>query len=168
MALFLPPGKWQPWELRHGRQWADLPPLKKGDSGQGVPTPSGSRVALCHQRPAPPGRRTCRAPGLPALSLHLGPPASRKPGQDVVWLGQPPGSQTEARPPRFPPGHPDTGYHLSVGFLEKNLVVPEEVWQQMKHSFLRGEQKRQPRAKTGRAVHLIPQIAQHVCVWLWR
>lgn len=61
------------------------------------------------------------------LGLHLGPPASRKPGQDVVWLGQPLGLQTQASPLCFSHRLPDTGYHLFVGFLEKNLVVPEEV-----------------------------------------
>lgn len=67
----------------------------RGDSSQGVLKPPGN--------PARP--QSTRLPSLPwvtrllPLGLHLGPPAWRKPGQDVVWPGQPLSLRTHAGKP---------------------------------------------------------------------
>lgn len=75
------------------------------------------------------------APGLSgehgSQSSRSGPPSGttclKKPraGCGLAWTTS--RLMNAGKPACFSPRLPDTGYHLFAGFLEKNLVVPEEV-----------------------------------------
>lgn len=141
----------------------------------------GVRAASNQAVPTPPGNwawpRSTPLPSLPqafqenmlhralVLGLHLGPPASRNPGQDVVWPGQPLGLWMQASPLVF---HPDSQIQDIISLL---VFLRKTWWSQRKYdnkwntpSFMTSKTDSKE-LKQAESMHLIPPTAKYICIY---